>query len=131
VIIIGDDPTESDADNDDDVYYHDLNLSTQHHHDFGNADLLTKDHHKTEDIEDALNSELLDRPEYQDSRPRRPELSSAPSTPSTRSLVVAMEQQVNGDTLSENHVIMHEPQGRLSKGAEEHSKRTLLQSCFI
>jgi hypothetical protein len=131
VIVIGDDPTKSDADNDDDVYYHDLNLSTQNHDDFGNADFLTKDHHKTEDIEDALNSELLDRFEYQDSGLHRRELSWAPSTPSTRSLVVAMEQQVKGDTLSENHVMIHEPQGSLNKEAEEHSKCMLLQSCFI
>lgn len=131
MIVIGNHPPESDADNDDDVYYHDLSLSTQNHNDFGNADFLTNDHHKTEDIEDALKSELVDRLEYQDSRLRRHELSSAPSTPSTRSLVVAMEQQVNGDTLSENHVTMHEPQGPLNKEAEEHSKRTLLQSCFI
>ena len=45
---------------------------------------------------------------------------------------MAMEQQLNGDTLSENHVPIHGPQGLLNKEGEEHSKRTLYQwFCFI
>jgi hypothetical protein len=126
VIVIGDDPPESDADNDGDVYYHDLNLGTQNHDDFGSAYFLTKDHHKTDDIADALNLELVHRLENQDAGLRGRELSSAPSTPSTRSLFVAMEQQVNSDTLSENHVTIHDSQGPLNNEAEEHSKCTLL-----
>jgi hypothetical protein len=41
---------------------------------------------------------------------------------------MAMEQQLNSDTLSENHVPIHRPQGPLNKEGEEHSKRTLWQS---
>ncbi|KAH9878305.1 hypothetical protein J1614_003522 [Plenodomus biglobosus] len=61
--------------NDDDNYSHDLSLGMRNHDGFGNADFLTKDHHKTDGIEDALNLELVNRPE----------LSSALSTPLTRS----------------------------------------------
>ena len=93
----------------------------QNHDSLGNADFLTKDHHTTEGIEDTLDSELVDRLEYQDGGLCHRELSSTPSTPSTGSLVVAMEKQVNGDTLSENHVTMHEPQGPSNKESEEHS----------
>jgi hypothetical protein len=41
---------------------------------------------------------------------------------------MAMEQQLNSDTLSENHVPIHGPQGLSNKEGEEHSKRTLWQS---
>lgn len=126
-----DSESKSDTNSDEEGYSYDLKSSTQLYDGFGNADFLTKDYHKTEDIENTLNSELVDRPEYQDSGLRRREFSLALSTPSTGSLVVAIEQQVNGNTLSENHVTMHELQGPLNKEAEEHSKRTLLQSCFI
>jgi hypothetical protein len=37
-----------------------------------------------------------------------------------------MEQQVNGGTLSENHVTMHQPQVPLNKEAGERGKCTLL-----
>lgn len=132
MIVIGDDQPESDADNNDDGYSHDLNLSTQNHDGFGDANFLNKDHHNTEGMEDVLKSELVDRPEPQDSGLRRRELSSALSTPSTGSSIVAMKQQTNGDTLSENYVTMHELQRPLNRGAEEHGKRTLLQTfCFI
>lgn len=120
-MFIVDNQTESDTDNDEGMHNHDG---------VGNANFLIKDHHTTEGIEDTLNSELVNRLEYQDSGLRHRELSSALSTPSTGSLAVAMEQQVNGDTLPENHVTIHEPQGPLNKEAEEHSKRTLLQSCL-
>jgi hypothetical protein len=104
----------------------------QNHDGVGNADFLTKDHHKTEGIEDAVKSGLVDQPEHQDSGLRRRELSSATSTPSNRSLFLAMEQQLNGDTLSGNHVLIHGPQGPLNKEGEEHSKRTPWHSfCFI
>lgn len=132
MIVIGDDQSESDADIDDDVYCHDLNLSTQNHDGLGNANFLNEDQHDAEGMKDVLNSELVDGPESQDSGLRRRELSSAISTPSTRSSIVAMEQQANDDTLSENHVTVYEPQGPLNSGAEEHSKGTLLQTfCSI
>jgi hypothetical protein len=132
VIVIVDDQPEPDADNDDNVYCHDLNLGTQNHDGFGDANFLNKDHHNAEGMRDVLNSELVDGPESQDSGLRRRELSSAPSTPSTGSSIVAMEQQANDDTLSENHVTVHEPQGPLNRGAEEHSKGTILQTfCSI
>jgi hypothetical protein len=130
-IVIVDNQTKPDTDNNDDNDSQYLSSGTRNHDGFGNVDFLTKDHHKTEGIEDALNSELVDRPKYQDSGLRRRELSSAPSTPSNRSLFLAMKQQVNDDTLSETYFTMHEPQGPLNKEAEEHSKRSLLQSCFI
>jgi hypothetical protein len=131
VIVIGDDPPELDVDNDD-VYCYDLNLSAQNHDGFGDANFLNKDHHNAEGMKDVLNSKLVDGPGSQDSGLRRRELSSAPSTPSTGSSIVAMEQQANDDVLSEKHVTMHEPQGPLNKGAEEHGKGTLLQTfCSI
>jgi hypothetical protein len=89
-----------------------------------------KDYDETEDIEDALNLELVDRPNPQN-RARHHELSSTLSTPSARSSIVAMEQQVNSDILSENHVTMYQPQLPLSKEAEERSKCTLLQSFYF
>jgi hypothetical protein len=84
-IVVVDNRTESDTDNNDDNDSLYLSSGTRTHDGFGNVDSLTKDHHQTEGIEDALNSELVDRPEYQDSRLRRRELSSALSTPSTES----------------------------------------------
>ncbi|KAI1669653.1 Chromo domain containing protein [Pyrenophora tritici-repentis] len=122
-IVIADNHSKSDANKDDEGYPHDPSLSTQVHDDFG-----VKDHYETEDIEDALNSELINRPESQDSGLRHRELSSAPSTPSTGSSIVPTEQQANGNTLSENHVTMHEPQGPLNRGAEEHSKLAHLEN---
>jgi hypothetical protein len=77
--------TKSDTDNNDDNDFQYLSSGTRNHDSFSNADFLTKDHHKTEGIGDALNSELVDQPEYQDSGLRRRELCSAPSTPSNRS----------------------------------------------
>ncbi|KAF2843969.1 hypothetical protein T440DRAFT_73027 [Plenodomus tracheiphilus IPT5] len=100
-IVIADDQSKSDANKDNKGYPHDPSLK------------------------DALNSGLVDRPESQDSGPRHCELSSAPSTPSTGSSVVAKEQQANGDTLSENHITMHEPQGSLNREAEEHASGTV------
>jgi hypothetical protein len=78
----------------------------QNHDGFSDENFLNKDHHNAEGIKDVLNSELVDRLESQDSRLRRRELSSALLTPSTRSLIVVMEQQAN-DTLLENHSTMH------------------------
>jgi hypothetical protein len=128
--VIEDSESESDANNDDEGYFYDPKPSTQPYDGFGVADFSTED--KTEDKEYALNSELVDQPKSQDSGPRHRELSSAPSASSTRSSIMAMEQQLNGDTLSENHVPIHGPQGLLNKEGEEHSKRTLCQSfCFI
>ncbi|KAF1366144.1 hypothetical protein EJ07DRAFT_170930 [Lizonia empirigonia] len=53
-IVIADNHSKPDANKDDEGYSHDLSLSTQEHDDFG-----VKDHYETEDIEDALNSELV------------------------------------------------------------------------
>jgi hypothetical protein len=86
---------------------------------------MTKDHLRTEGVEDALDSALIDQPESQESKLRHCKLSSALSTPSTRSSIMAMEQQANGDTLSDNHVTLHESHGLSEREAQEHSKRTL------
>jgi hypothetical protein len=51
-----------DADNDDE-YSHDINLGTQNYDGFGDADFTAKDYYKIEGMEDAPNSELVDRPE--------------------------------------------------------------------
>jgi hypothetical protein len=114
-MIITDNQSESDVNKDNEGYLHDPSLSTQEHDDIG-----VQDYHDTEDIEDAPNSELVDQPKSQDSGPQHRELSSAPSTSSTRSSIMATEQQLNGDTLSENHVPIHGPQGPLNKEEEEH-----------
>jgi hypothetical protein len=84
-IVIVDNQTKSNTDNNDDNDFQYISSGTRNHDSFSNADFLTKDHHKTEGIGDALNSELVDRPEYQDSGLRRRELCSSPSTPSKRS----------------------------------------------
>jgi hypothetical protein len=129
---MADDQPEPDVNNDDEVYAQDLDLGTQNQDGFGNADCLAKDQHKTEDIEDVSISERIGRPDPQDIGLRSRELSSAPSTPSEGSSIVAMEEQANGDTPSEDNITMHEPQERLRREAGEHGKRTLLQRfCFI
>ena len=58
--MIKDSGSELDANNDDKGYFHDLKSSTQLCDSFSVADFLTKD--KTEDKEDAISSELVDRP---------------------------------------------------------------------
>jgi len=85
---------------------------------------MTEDHHETEGMEDALNSELDDGPKSQDSGLRRRELSLAPSTPFTGPLIVAMEQpmqEANGDTL------LKIPVTPADMKAEARGKRALLQ----
>jgi hypothetical protein len=110
VIVIADNQSESDADSD------------------------HEEHYGTEDIKDAFNSELVDRPKSQDSGLRHRELSLA-STVSTESSIVAIDQptqEANGDNGLEARVIMHEPQAPLNRKAEEQRTYTLSQvSSFV
>jgi hypothetical protein len=93
------------------------------------ADHNDKDHCKTENIKDALNLELVNRPRSQDSGLRHRELSLA-STVSTESSIVAIDQptqKASGATRLEARVIMHQPQAPLHRKAEEQRTYTLLQ----
>ena len=91
------------------------------------ADSDHEEHYGTEDIEDALNSELVDEPKSQDSGLRHRELSLA-SVVSTESSTVTMDQptqEANGDTGLEARIIMHQPQAPLNRKAEEQREYTL------
>jgi hypothetical protein len=53
-IVIVDNQTKSDTDNNDDNDFQYISSGTRNHNSFSNADFLTKDHHKTEGIGDAV-----------------------------------------------------------------------------
>ena len=98
--MIEDSESESDANNDDEGYFHDLKSSTQPCDGFGVADFLTKD--KTEDKEDAISSELVNGPKSQASGLLRCEPTLL--IPSTGSLAMEIGESMQGsrgDTLPE------------------------------
>ncbi|KAF2867053.1 hypothetical protein BDV95DRAFT_182475 [Massariosphaeria phaeospora] len=128
-IVIADNQSELDTDNNDDGYPHDPILGTQNHDGFGVADVLSKDHYETEGIEDALI--LDDGPESQHSGPGRRELFSAPSTSSTGPSIEAIEQrtqEANRNTLLEARVAMHQPQEPVDLKAEALGESAPLES---
>ncbi|KAF2878559.1 hypothetical protein BDV95DRAFT_663683, partial [Massariosphaeria phaeospora] len=102
-IIIADGLPELDADTDGIYgYWRDLDLGTQDRDGSGAADLLTED--KLEGMEDAISSELVDRPESQANGRPRCELSPTSSTPPTTSPDTEIGQTTEGgrnDTLTD------------------------------
>jgi hypothetical protein len=100
--VIEDSESESDANNDDEGCSHDPKSSTQPHDGFSVADFSIED--KTEGNEDAISSELFNRPESQASGLSRCELSPIPLTPPTGSSATGIgesTQEARGDTLPE------------------------------
>ncbi|KAF1980448.1 hypothetical protein BU23DRAFT_562793 [Bimuria novae-zelandiae CBS 107.79] len=125
-IVIADNQSESDADNDDDGYSHNPNLGTQKHDRFDDASLLTSDHHDKKGMEDAFSSELVGGYKSRVSGPPRRKLSSTPSTPPTGPLIMEIGQpmqEANGETFRRAHTTIHKPQGPIDMKAEKQARR--------